>query len=129
MKWPALILAGFALTASAEKDTDYPHRDWGQVATLDMSVTEATTCIARFLARKGDAIVLPVEGGNDIDFAVRPMWGPKMEPWESFKVRDEAGVTTLRLFYRHPVRKKGAGKDIDRLVKACLKIRSLTPSS
>lgn len=120
-----ITLAGFVILSTpalARSDTDYPHRDWGQVATLDMAVVEATACIARELGRKGDAVVIPMEGGNDIDFAVRPMWGPKMEPWETYKVRSESGVTTLRVFYRHPVKRDGVGKDVARLQKQCLRV-------
>lgn len=45
-----------------------PHRDWGRTVELDMSLTDATACIAREMSRKGKVLVLPVEGGNDIDF-------------------------------------------------------------
>lgn len=124
-----MLLLALAFAALQDKGTDYPHRDWGQVATLDMTVQDATTCIARTLSRRGDALVLPVDGGNDIDFAVRPMWGPKMEPWETYKVRSSADRATLRLFYRHPVTAKGAGKDVRFLQKHCLKIASIKPAS
>ena len=126
----AVVASGIMLAtgANAGENTDYPHRDWGKIATLDMTLDEATTCIARELARKGDVVVLPVDSGSDIDFAVRPIWGPKMEPWETFKIRQEAGATTLRLFYRHPVTRKGAGKDVVRLQKRCLKVRSIDPN-
>lgn len=132
MKRLTLAIAGFAALSTgaiARSDTDYPHRDWGQVATLDMSLVEATACIARELNRTGDASVLPVEGGNDIDFAVRPMWGPKMEPWETFKIRSEGGTTTLRVFYRHPVKQKGVSKDVSRLQKQCLRVLNVAQSS
>ncbi|WP_311271033.1 hypothetical protein [Sphingobium sp. WCS2017Hpa-17] len=117
---------GIAIAAPslARSGTDYPHRDWGRVLTLDMSTTDATTCIARELNRTGDAVVLPVEGGNDIDFAVRPIWGPKMEPWETYKVRSVNGATTLRVFYRHPMKPKTVAKDVARLQRQCLKILS-----
>ena len=89
MKWPILILAGFAATASADKDTDYPHRDWGHVATLDMSVAEATACIARALDKGGSVLVLPVDGGNDIDYSVDVPWGKRPDAWERFKLRND----------------------------------------
>lgn len=126
-----IALAGFAVVtapALARSDTDFPHRDWGQVATLDMTVAEATACIARELSRNGDALVIPVDGGNDIDFAVRPMWGPKMEPWETFKLRSTDGITTLRIFYRHPVKKGGVSKDVARFQKHCLRVRRIDPA-
>lgn len=93
-----------------------------------MSLIDATTCIARELNRTGDATVLPVEDGNDIDFAVRPMWGPKMEPWETYKVRAENGLTTLKVFYRHPIKQKAVSKDVVRLQKQCLKVLKIDPS-
>lgn len=128
MKWPALILAGFVASASVGPDTDFPHRDWGQVAMLDMTVADATACIARELNRSGSVLVLPVEGGNDIDFTVNVLWGKKMEPWERFKLRGNGPTSTLSLFYRHPVTQKGVGKDIARLQKKCLRVSSMRPS-
>lgn len=128
MKHLAIILAGFvAMPAMAAPDTDFPHRDWGQIATLDMTVDEATSCIARELNRFGDATVLPMAGGNDIDFAAHPMWGPKMEPWQTFKVRSEDGATKLRVFYRHPVKKASVSKDVTRMQKRCLKVQKIDP--
>ncbi len=124
----ALIAYGPSAPASARSDTDYPHRDWGHVATLDMTIADATTCIARELNRNGDALVLPVEGGNDVDFTVHVPWGKKMEPWETFKLRSSGGVTTMRVFYRHPVRQNGVGKDVARLQKRCLKVKSIDPA-
>lgn len=127
-----IALAGFALVtapALARSDTDFPHRDWGQVATLDMTVAEATGCIARELDRQGSVLVLPVEGGNDIDFSAGGMFGGSVgEPWERFKVRREGDVTTLRVFYRHPFNQKGVGKAVERLGKRCLRISSLRPA-
>ncbi|WP_293875583.1 hypothetical protein [Sphingomonas sp. UBA978] len=128
MKWPILILAGFAATASADKDTDYPHRDWGHVATLDMSVAEATACIARALDKGGSVLVLPVDGGNDIDYSVDVPWGKRPDAWERFKLRNDGATTTLRLFYRHPVSQKGAGKDVERLKKQCLRVSRVDPA-
>lgn len=125
MKWPAIILAGFAASASAGPDTDYPHRDWGQIATLDMSVADATACIARELNRTGSVLVLPVESGNDIDFTANVPWGKKLEPWERFKLRGAGDTSVLTLFYRHPVTRKGAGKDVARLQKRCLRVKAI----
>jgi len=122
MKWPALILAVVATTASARSDTDYPHRDWGQVMTLDMSVADATACIARELGRRADASVIPAEGGNDIDIAPRGLWGPKSEPWQTYKIRSENGTTVLRAFYRHPVRQGAVTKEVAKLGRRCLKL-------
>lgn len=122
----ALCVASPAL---ADPDTDYPHRDWGQVATLDMTLMDATACIARTLDRRGDAIVIPAEGGNDIDFAVRPAWGPKMEPWLSFKLREEGSATQLRIFYRRPMSRGKVANEVERLRKRCLMVSSITPST
>ncbi|WP_395326936.1 hypothetical protein WBP06_09485 [Novosphingobium sp. BL-8H] len=131
MRTPALLLAGFAALAtqaSARSDTDYPHRDWGKVVTLDMSVTDATACITREMNRNGDATVIPVDGGSDIDVAPHLMWGPKAEPWQTFKVRDEAGSTTMRIFYRHPVKQGANDKAVAKMAKQCLKVREISPA-
>lgn len=126
MRTPALLLAGFAALAtqaSARSDTDYPHRDWGKVVTLDMSVTEATACIVREMNRNGSATVIPAEGGNDIDWKAGVMFGGTVgEPWQTFKVRSEAGSTTLRIFYRHPVRLGANDKVVAKMRKQCLKV-------
>lgn len=128
----ALSLAAalaFAAPAAARSDTDYPHRDWGQVATLDMSVTDATACIARELNRNGEASVIPADGGNDVDYALRVMFGKKMEPWMTFKLREHDGMATMRIFYRHPFKASGIIKQVERLQKHCLKVASITPAN
>jgi hypothetical protein len=129
MKRLALILTLLASPAAAASDTDYPHRDWGQVATLDMTVPEATACIAREKNRQGGTLVIPVEGGNDIDFraATGFFGGTVNEPWQTFKVRSEGGATTLRIFYRHPFSQERMTKDVARLGRKCLKVRSTSP--
>ena len=130
MKRFAIILAGFALdpSAHARSDTDYPHRDWGQVVTLDMTVAEATSCVARELGRTADVSVIPAEGGNDIDIAAHVMWGKKMEPWQTYKIRGEGGIVTLRGFYRHPVKQKAVSKEVAKLQDRCLKAKSIDPT-
>jgi hypothetical protein len=71
MKRLTLIIAGLsaiaASPATAQSNSRYPHRDWGKVATLNMSVIDATTCILRVLNRGSTATLIPAEGGNDID--------------------------------------------------------------
>lgn len=127
MKHLAIILAGFAATpAIAASDTDYPHRDWGQTLTLDMTTADATACIARTMGRHAEAAVIPMDGGNDIDVAPNSLWGPKLEPWTTFKVREAAGVVTLQVFYRHPIKQSSVGKEVARLEKRCLKVASRT---
>ncbi len=122
----AISAALAATPALAGADTDYPHRDWGQVATLDMSLIEATSCITRELNRDGDATVIPADGGSDIDFAVRAAWGPKIEPWLTFKLR-EGEATTLRVFYRRPYSQGKVGKEVARLQERCLRVASIAP--
>lgn len=124
----ALALIAAPSAAFGRSDTDYPHRDWGKVVTLDMNITEATACLARELNRRGDALVVPVDGGNDIDFTFHVAWGKKMEPWETFKIRTAGGTTTLKVFYRHPVKQSAVDKDIRRLQKQCLKVRQIDPA-
>lgn len=134
MRTPALLLAGFAALAtqaSARSDTDYPHRDWGKVVTLDMSVVDATACIMRELGRSADVTVIPADGGNDIDVAPHLMWGRKSEPWQTYQIRDQSGITTMRAFYRHPVKQSAIDKEVAKLQKFCLnatKIEAITES-
>lgn len=94
---------------------------------LDMSLSEATACIAREMNRKGITTILPVEGGNDIDFAMNT-W-PKSEPWQTFKLRQVAGGTSMQIFYRHPITQKRLGSLVERLQKHCLKVRSVAEQS
>lgn len=131
MRTPALLLAGFAAIATqayARSDTDYPHRDWGKVVALDMSVTEATACITRELNRTRVPTVIAVDGGNDIDVAAHVAWGKKMEPWQTFKVRSDGEDATLRIFYRHPIRQGANDKLVAKMSKQCLKVRSIQPT-
>lgn len=126
------IAAALALVPSAiaAPDTDYPHRDWGQVATLDMSLADATACIARAMDREGSVLVLPTEGGNDIDFSPGGLFGAStFEPFLRFKVRPTGEFAEMRLFYRHPVSQKKAGRYVEKLQKRCLKVRSIAPET
>ncbi len=125
MKWPAIILAGFAVSASAEKGSDQPHRDWGQVATLDMEVGAATACIARTMDREGSVLMLPVQGGSDLDYSAGTFLGGSVsKPWATFHVRDKP-ATTLRITYRHPVNQKWIRRVMRNLTKSCLTVRRI----
>lgn len=122
-----MSLVTFTLAAvMAQSGTDYPHRDWGKVAYLNMTAPEAATCIARELGRSSDTAIVPAENGSDIDVTPRVAWGKKHEPWQTFKVRSE-GVTTLRIFYRHPLRSGRNDKDMRRLRRACLIVDRIEP--
>lgn len=125
------LAAALALApaASAGPDTDYPHRDWGQVATLDMKMPDATACVAREVDRKGAALVLPVDGGNDIDFSVGAAFGNVGEPWIRFQLRQAGHDVQLRAAYRHPAHVKLVSKYIRGFQKRCLKVRSITPAT
>ena len=125
LKWSTLLAIGCSAPAISQ---DYPHRDWGQVATLDMTVVDATACIAREQDRRGAVLVLPVEGGNDIDFSIDVAWGKKLDPWVRFKIRSIGDVTTLRVFYRRPYKSNRISKDIERLQKECLRVRNIGPT-
>jgi hypothetical protein len=114
-----------AVPSASVAGPDYPHRDWGKVAILDMTAADAITCIARELNRNGDAMILPVEGGGDIDFTAHVMFGKKLEPWETFKVRTEGEKTVLRIFYRHPIRAKRLTKDVEKMRGRCLKVTEI----
>lgn len=122
------LISLFALVALAPPPQDYPHRDWGRVAVLDMTIAEATACIARQLGRRADVMIIPVTDGNDIDIAPRAMWGPKSEPWQTYKIRGSDGVTTLHSFYRHPVKQNAVTKEVAKLQSACLKVRRIDPA-
>lgn len=129
MKSIILIAALLASPAYADDDTDYPHRDWGKSVKLDMTLGEATACVAREMDRKGSVLIVPVDGGNDIDFSAQSMFSTVGEPWERFKIRSKDGETTLRIFYRHPVNRRWIeNRDMKRLKKSCLKVLSITPS-
>jgi hypothetical protein len=125
---PWVVIAALILSAAAAPDTDYLHRDWGQVATLDMSLADATACIARTLDREGSVLVLPVDGGNDLDYSAGTIFGGSVnEPWAQFKIRGTAAPTELRILYRHPVNQKWLRRVMRNLGKRCLKIGSLKP--
>jgi hypothetical protein len=121
----SLVTVVLAFAALTQSGTDHPHRDWGQVATLDMSITDATACIMRELGRNGEVALIPTEQGNDIDFALRVFAGKKMEPWLTFKLEKAEESTTLRVFYRRPFSAKGIIKQIERLQGRCLRVRAI----
>lgn len=127
MKRFAIIVVGFVLASPshARSEKDYPHRDWGQVLALDMSVDEATACVAREMNRNGSSTVIPVDGGNDIDVkASAGFFGTVGEPWQTFKIRPAPGKrSTLTASYRHPASHKSISKDVERMGKQCLKVR------
>lgn len=134
MKTVSHLLAGFALTATpvlAAPDTDQPHRDWGQVAILDMSQADATACVTREMARLYERIVpVPVENGMDIDGGPGGgFFSTVHDPWLRAKVRNESGVIALRFAYRHPVAAKWITRDVGRMQKRCLKVLRIEPTA
>jgi hypothetical protein len=133
MKRLTLIIAGLsaiaASPATAQSNSRYPHRDWGKVATLNMSVIDATTCILRVLNRGSTATLIPAEGGNDIDLKPGTILGTGAgDAWQTFKVRGENGKTTLRILYRHPLRIGANDAAVKKLQKRCLKVESISPN-
>lgn len=113
------------LFAALQIDKDQPHRDWGQVASLSMTVTDATACIVRRTARNGaSAQVIPADGGNDIDYrASAGLFGGSVgKPWMTYQVRQKGEGTTLTILYRHPYRKSMADKQFKDLQKHCLRV-------
>lgn len=118
-----ILLAAIPGGSLAASDTDYPHRDWGQTLTLDMSVSDATDCIARVFDKGGSVLVLPTEGGNDIDWSIDVPWGKRPDAWERYSLRANGTATTLRASYRHPSSQKRVSKHVDNLKRACLRVR------
>ncbi len=93
-----------------------------------MTLADATACIARVMDREGSVLVLPVEGGNDLDYTAGTMFGSVNESWVRFQIR--AGeATTLRIFYRHPVNQKWLRRVNRNLVKVCLKVIETRPTA
>jgi len=133
MRSIAILLAGFAVaTASvalAGPETDFPHRDWGNVATLDMPAADAVSCIAREMDKSGSVLVLPTTGGTDIDYTLSGglMNQNAGEPYMRFKVRADAAGVTLRAFYRRPLSQKATDKTIAGLQKRCLRVEKVLP--
>lgn len=95
-----------------------------------MSMNDATACIARGMQKKGPTLVLPQDGGTDIDFTPGGFlgWG-QPEAWMRFKVRAVNGETVMRIFYKRPLSEKVTSKHVARLRKDCLHIAKLVPSS
>ena len=123
-----LIIA--AVMAPAPGGSDQPHRDWGQIATLDMSVTDATACIMRATSRGGaSAQIIPADGGNDIDYrAAAGLFGGSVgKPWITYQVRQAGSGSLLTILYRHPYRQSMAAKQFRDLRKRCRKVASVNP--
>ena len=128
MKNLAIILIGFAAApAIAGPDTDYPHRDWGKVATINMPLADATACVARGIRKQYPSVmVVPAEGGSDIDAAPGGgLFGIAHDPWLRLKVRGEGQKSTLRIFYRHPVNQKRIDKEVQKFEKLCLVVERI----
>ncbi|WPZ05664.1 hypothetical protein [Pelagerythrobacter marinus] len=119
----ALTLLAALTSTAAIAGPDYPHRDWGQTLALDMTATEATACMARELDRQGEALIVPAEGGSDIDFSSDAMFGGAVgEPWIRFQIREDDDATTLSALYRHPVNKRWIARVLRNAEKRCLKV-------
>ncbi|MEY4056180.1 MAG: hypothetical protein RL519_1515 [Pseudomonadota bacterium] len=123
-----IAVIAFASSASAAPDTDYPHRDWGKVAVIDMSLPDATTCVIRGIARTYERVVpASVDGGTDIDAGPGGgLFGIAHDPWLRLMVREIDGDVTLRVFYRHPVSQKQVNKLVSKIQERCLKVRSIS---
>lgn len=129
MIFTAIVSVGFAINSLEKKDTDYPHRDWGQIATLNMTPAEAAACIARQLSRDNDRVLpIAVDGGIDIDAGPEGFFGVVNEPWERYQVRSENGQTTLRVFYRHPANRRNISRVVRRMGTRCLKVIEVKPT-
>ena len=129
MKRLAIIATLVAAPALASSDTDYPHRDWGQIATIDMPIGEATACIAREMTKAGKVLILPADGGNDIDFYMGSiLGGGSGDPWERFQLRPSGESTVLRALYRHPYKASTVSADVRRMGKHCLKVLKVGPA-
>lgn len=124
----ALITLGFAMPSAKPQDTDYPHRDWGEIAHLDMTAVEGAACVTRQLARiYGRVTPVPAEGGTDIEGGPGGgLLGAAHDPWVSYQVRASGDGSTLRVFYRHPVSAKNVGRDVRRMTKKCLRVARIT---
>lgn len=124
---PTALAACIVLPAHADDDTDQPHREWGQIATIDMPLAEATACITRGIARSYERVLpVPAENGTDIDAGPGGgFWGVAHDPWLRLRVRQDGDAVTLRVLYRHPVSQKQVTKEVERLQKRCLKVRSI----
>ena len=122
----ALILVLASATAASAQDTDKPHRPWGKVAVLGMSFNDARACIAREFDKRGSVLVLPVEGGVDIDWTIGGApFAPNMgEPLMTFQLRTGAEVT-LSALYRHPLQAKTIDGTLRSLTKRCLVVREI----
>lgn len=127
MMWITLPIAAAIVSASASKDTDYPHRDWGQVAVLNMTMTEATACVTRLLSRQyGRVTPVPADGGNDIEGGPGGgFFGVAHDPWVSYHVRGDGKGATLRVFYRHPISQANISRDVRRMSEKCLKVSGI----
>lgn len=113
--------------AFASADTDYPHRDWGKVATLDMTASDATTCVTHELARQFERIIpVPTDGGAEIDGGPGGgFFGVAHDPWVRYKIRTEGGAVLLRISYRHPISQGTIERDVRRMSERCLKVRRI----
>jgi hypothetical protein len=92
-----------------------------------MTLADATTCVARTMDREGSVLVLPVEGGNDLDYSAGTMFGGSVnEAWATFAIRG-GQTSTLRISYRHPVNQKWLRRVMRNLQKRCLRVRQIQP--
>lgn len=129
-QWKALAVSLIAVGTIAADKPDQPFRPMGEIAVLDMPLAEAQACVARTMDKSGSVLVLPVDGGADIDWGIgggflAPNTG---EPYATFQLRENAaGKVTLAILYRHPMRAKVMRKTVDQLAKRCLVVRSMEP--
>jgi hypothetical protein len=99
--WAFVAASSAAAAPVTETRKGFPHRDWGEVATIDLPIDLAQSCVVQQLMTSGRVVSLPVENGSDVYFAVHSLManGP---PYVRFMLRKHEDKTHLRALYRRP---------------------------
>jgi hypothetical protein len=120
-KIAAMILVLAPMWPLAAGSDDQPHRRWDKTAWTEATLAETQACVARVMDRMGSVLVLPVEGGADIDFTIGGgLFVQGMgEPYARFQVRDEGSRRTIFGLYRHPLRGNIFDGSVKSMQKRC----------
>ena len=121
------VVAVIPACALASPETDQPHRPWGKTAILDMTPADAQTCIARSMDKIGSVLVLPIDGGTDIDFTLSGGWltSSAGEAYARFQIRTDAGSVKLSGLYRRPLGANFFDGMLKSLQKRCLIVKDV----
>jgi hypothetical protein len=112
-----LAIALAPATSNAESPT--PMRPFAEAIVTKVKMMEAQACATRDIAHYGQAVVVPVDGGVEIDELTRTLVTSPSDPRFRLRVTDNGEDRKIEAFYRHPVSAKLVAWRLAKMKRTC----------